>query len=109
MCTVLTSLDLSAAFDTIDHAIFLRRLNVLYGVDAVPLTQGDNMWCSTGLSLRNKTLHNVHRSIHSNNSASRHSVPHIYAADIQLYVKCHNDDNSLNQAIIQLQNSTRHH
>ena len=37
MCTVLTSLDLSAAFDTVDHAIFLRRLNFLYGVDGVPL------------------------------------------------------------------------
>ena len=30
MCTVLTSLNLSAASDTIDHAIFLRRLNYVY-------------------------------------------------------------------------------
>ena len=37
MCTVLTSLDLSAAFDTVEHAIFLRRLNFLYGVEGVPL------------------------------------------------------------------------
>ena len=37
MCTVLTSLDLSAAFGKSDHAIFLRRLNFLYGVDGMPL------------------------------------------------------------------------
>ena len=29
-CTVLASLDLSAAFDTVDYAIFLRRLQNLY-------------------------------------------------------------------------------
>ena len=32
-CTVLASLDLSAAFDTVDYAIFLRRLQNLYGVE----------------------------------------------------------------------------
>ena len=34
-CTVLASLDLSAAFDTVDYAIFLRRLQNLYGVGTV--------------------------------------------------------------------------
>ena len=37
MCTILTSLYLSAAFDTIDYVIFLRRLNFPYGVDGVSL------------------------------------------------------------------------
>ena len=32
-CTVLASLDLSAALDTVDYVIFLRRLQNLYGVE----------------------------------------------------------------------------
>ena len=32
-CTVLSSLNLSAAFDTVDHTICIRRLNYLYGID----------------------------------------------------------------------------
>ena len=32
-CTVLASLDLSAAFDTVDYALFLRRLQNEYGVE----------------------------------------------------------------------------
>ena len=35
----------------------------------------------------------------------RHPIQYrTYADDIQLYMKCHSDDNSINQAIIQLQN-----
>ena len=36
-CTVLASLDLSAAFDTVDYAIFLKRLQNLYGVEQTTL------------------------------------------------------------------------
>ena len=36
-CTILTSLDLSAAFDTVDHDILLRRLQNVYGIDETAL------------------------------------------------------------------------
>ena len=34
-CTILASLDLSASFDTVDHTIFIARIQQLYGVDNV--------------------------------------------------------------------------
>ena len=37
-CTVLESLDLSAAFDTVDHQILLERMLHIYGID-------DTAWC----------------------------------------------------------------
>ena len=36
-CTILASLDLSAAFDTVDHDILLRRLQNIYGIDGTAL------------------------------------------------------------------------
>ena len=47
-CTILASLDLSAAFDTVDHDILLRRLQNVYGVDETAL-----LWFK--LYLKNQT------------------------------------------------------
>ena len=45
--TLLVSLDLSAAFDTIDHSILLARLRSMYGVDGNAF-----MWLESYLSQR---------------------------------------------------------
>ena len=47
-CTILALLDLSAAFDTVDHNILLRRMQNVYGVDETAL-----LWFK--LYLKNRT------------------------------------------------------
>ena len=43
-CTVFASLDLSEAFHTVDYAIFLRRLQNLYGVKQTALQWFGSSW-----------------------------------------------------------------
>ena len=95
MCTVLTSLDLSAAFDTADQAIFLCRLNFLYDVDGVPL----NWFKSEALSLPRVITCGVPQGLvlgarlytmyiyPLTQIIQRHGIQyHTYTDDIQLYM-----------------------
>ena len=49
--SLLTLLDLSAAFDTIDHSILLERLQTYFGIDGLPLN-----WVKSYLSNRHQKV-----------------------------------------------------
>ena len=49
--SLLTLLDLSAAFDTIDHSILLERLQTSFGIDGLPLK-----WVKSYLSNRHQKV-----------------------------------------------------
>ena len=63
-CVVFVSLDLSAAFDTVDHHLFTQRLNKLYGIHGTALVAGSNHICQTGhtecVSTRKYPVHNFY-------------------------------------------------
>ena len=66
--TALNLLDLSAAFDTIDHTILLDRLNVYYGISELPLG-----WFKSDLSGRTHSI-KVGSTL-SHPAALQHGVP----------------------------------
>ena len=124
-CTVLGSLDLSAAFDTVDHHVLLKSMRHLYGID-------DTAWCWFKSYLDNR-----HTKVRINDSLSpsrvlvcgvphgsvlgarlysmfiypisniikRHGVRyHCYADDIQIYMQCKDTDVDIQESINRLQN-----
>ena len=66
--TALTLLDLSAAFDTIDHTILLDRLNVYYGIRELALG-----WFKSYLSGRTRSV--KEGSTLSHPAAHQYEVP----------------------------------
>ena len=123
-CTVLASLDLSAAFDTVDHDILLHRLWTYYGIRGIA-----HQWFSSYLHDRQTKI-----CINSSYSESRrlkcgvpqgsvlgarlytmytrqmsaimdnHSVRyHSYADDTQVYLECDNNEVAVRNAVDRLE------
>ena len=123
-CTVLASLDLSAAFDTVDHDILLQRLYTLYGMNGTVqewfrsyLTNRQTKVCIASSyskprllkcgvpqgSVLGARLYTMYTRPMAD-IMSRHNVCyHSYADDSQIYIVCNNDKLSIKQAVKQLE------
>ena len=96
-CTVLVSLDLSAAFDTINHNVLLNRLQYMYGITGTAFK-----WFQSYIEQRNNQVC-VGDSL--SQIFNKHKVEyHSYADDTQVYLHCDNNVDSLRHAVHQLEN-----
>ena len=96
-CTVLASLDLTAAFDTVDHDIFLHRLQNVYGICGIALKwfksylsnreyrvsinsslstpTFSNMWSTPRVCTGRPNVYNIHQTTDINHGSSRCLLP----------------------------------
>jgi len=82
---VLTLLDLSAAFDTVDHATLLRRLDTSYGISGTVLG-----WFASYLSGRIQTLRCGMPASDASVVLCGPILFLLYTADLVRLVECHN-------------------
>ena len=122
-CVILASLDLSAAFDTVDHSTFVYRLKNLYGVSDISLrwftsylTNRSYKVCVNGsLSTSHSLISGVPQgSVLGARFYTMYTYPmskivkdhnlcyHSYADDTQIYVQCENNATDINTAISRL-------
>ena len=123
-CVILASLDLSSAFDTVDHAIFLRRLQDMYGIcntfqkwfDSYLTNRQPRVCINTSFSnprylkcgvpqgsVLGARIYTMYVRPMSE-IINRHNVSyHSYADDSQLYIQCDNNEESIRCAITRLE------
>ena len=123
-CVILASLDLSSAFDTVDHAIFLRRLQDMYGIcntfqkwfDSYLTNREPRVCINTSFSnprylkcgvpqgsVLGARIYTMYVRPMSE-IINRHNVSyHSYADDSQLYIQCDNNEESIRCAITRLE------
>ena len=117
-CTVLASLDLSAAFDTVhvDHSIFIARIQQLYGVDSVckdwfesylhdrshrvcindTLSDQNALKCGVPQgSVLGARMYSMYAYPLSNIIKKHNLQYHTYADDTQIYIQCKDNVESI--------------
>ena len=117
--------ELSAAFDTVDHDILLRRLQNVYGIDETALLwfklylkdRTHRVYIKETLSERQNLDCGVPQgSVLGAKLYSMYAYPlctiinehnlhyHSYADDTQIYMQCDNNENAITDVIVRLEN-----